>query len=257
MNKPILVVEHVAGGYRQDYDILSDVNLEVYAGEIVCLIGPNGAGKSTLLKAICGSLPHVRGSIRFHGEEVAGLKPHDTLHLGICYVPQGRRVFPGMTVQENLEMGAYVLEDPTIVRRRIAHVLELFPILAERFYELAFKLSGGEQQMLAIARALMLNPGLLMLDEPSLGLAPKLAALVFQKIQELNNAGTTILLVEQQAKRALRVASRGYVLVLGETKLSDTGQNLLDNEEVKDLYIGATAMGDAASEVLPKSNFSA
>jgi ABC-type branched-subunit amino acid transport system ATPase component len=250
VNEAILTVEHVAGGYRQDYDILREANFRVYPGEIVCLIGPNGAGKSTLLKAVCGGLPYVRGSIRFRGEEIVGLKPHDTLHLGICYVPQGRRVFPGMTVKENLEMGAYVLEDQTIIRRRMALVRELFPILNERFLELAYKLSGGEQQMLAIARALMLNPGLLMLDEPSLGLAPKLAALVFDKIKELNDAGTTILLVEQQAKRALRAADRGYVLVLGETRLSDTGQNLLNNEEVRALYIGASAMGDVATSAL-------
>ena len=250
MSEPILLVEQVAGGYRKDYDILRNVDLNVYPGEIVCLIGPNGAGKSTLLKAICGSLQYVRGSIQFQSEEVIGLKPHDTLHRGICYVPQGRRVFPGMTVQENLEMGAYIVDDQAVVRQRIDHTLELFPILAERFHQLAYKLSGGEQQMLAIARALMLSPSLLMLDEPSLGLAPKFAALIFEKIQELNDAGTTILLVEQQAKRALRVASRGYVLVLGETRLSDTGQNLLDNEEVSALYIGSTMMGDVMSAAL-------
>lgn len=244
-NNPLLLVEKVRGGYRPDYFVLRNVNIEVHVQEIVCLIGPNGAGKSTLLKAICGGLPHVEGRILFQGEDIAGLKPHDTLHRGICYVPQGRRIFPGMTVEENLEMGAYTLRDPVLFQERMEKVLDLFPILRERFQQLAYRLSGGEQQMLAIARALMLDPRLLMLDEPSLGLAPKMAALVFDKILELNRAGVTILLVEQQAKRALRIAHRGYVLVLGETRLSDTGANLLDNEEVKALYIGATVLGGA------------
>jgi len=234
----------MVGGYRKDHQILRDISLEVYPGEIVCLIGPNGAGKSTSLKAICGSLPYMDGRIRFRGENIAGLKPHDILRLGICYVPQGRRVFPGMTVQENLEMGAYTLNDQALLAQRMDQVVALFPILAQRFRQLAYQLSGGEQQMLAIARALMLNPDLLMLDEPSLGLAPKMAALIFEKIQELNAAGVTVLLVEQQAKAALAIASRGYVLVLGETKLSDTAKNLLASEEVRALYIGARAAGD-------------
>jgi branched-chain amino acid transport system ATP-binding protein len=239
MNETLLKVENVAGGYRKDYDILTEVDMEVRVGEIVCLIGPNGAGKSTLLKAVCGSLPYVRGTIVFQGENIAGLKPHETLQRGISYVPQGRRVFPGMSIQENLDIGGYTITDRDLLQQRKEQVLDLFPILREKGDHLAYKLSGGEQQMLAIARALMLKPCLLMLDEPSLGLAPKVASLVFEKSQGLNALGMTILLVEQQAKRGLRIATRGYVLVLGRTMLTDTGQNLLTDQKVRELYIGA------------------
>ena len=239
VNETLLKVEKVFGGYRKDYDILKEVDMEVRVGEIICLIGPNGAGKSTLLKAICGGLPYVRGAIIFRGENVRRLKAHETLQRGISYVPQGRRVFPGMTVEENLDMGGYTITDRDLLRQRKEKVLDLFPVLREKGNHLAYKLSGGEQQMLAIARALMLEPRLLMLDEPSLGLAPKVASLVFEKIQELNASGTTILLVEQQAKRGLRIATRGYVLVLGRTMLTDTGENLLTDKKVRALYVGA------------------
>jgi len=239
VNEPLLKVEKVSGGYRKDYDILKEVDVEVQVGEVICLIGPNGAGKSTLLRAICGSLPYVRGSITFRGENIIGLKPYETLQRGIAYVPQGRRVFPGMSVQENLDMGGYTIADRVVLHQRKEKVLDFFPVLRQKGNDLAYKLSGGEQQMLAIARALMLKPQLLTLDEPSLGLAPKIASLVFEKIQELNTSGMTILLVEQQAKRGLRIADRGYVLVLGRTMLTDTGENLLTDPKVRSLYIGA------------------
>jgi ABC-type branched-subunit amino acid transport system ATPase component len=243
VSEALLVVEDVAGGYRRDYQILRNVCIQVREGEIVALIGPNGAGKSTLLKAICGNLPHVRGSIRFRGEEIRGLKPYQTLPRGLAYVPQGRRVFPVMTVRENLEMGAHTLRDRALVQRRMETVFNLFPVLADKASELAYRLSGGEQQMLAIARGLMLTPSLLMLDEPSLGLAPRMAALVFDKIVELSRSGVTILLVEQRARQALRVSTRGYVMVLGETRMTDTASNLLYSEEVLALYLGQAPAG--------------
>lgn len=243
MSEALLVVRDVRGGYRPDFPILRGIDLEVREGEIVCLIGPNGAGKSTLLKAISGSVPHVQGSIVFRGQKITGLPPYQTLQLGIAYVPQGRRVFPWMTVQENLEMGAYTLTHRAAVKRRIEEVFHVFPILAERRRQLAYSLSGGEQQMLAIARGLMLQPRLLMLDEPSLGLAPKGASLVLDKLRELNENGVTLLFVEQQARRGLRFAQRGYVLVAGRTRLSDRADRLLDSDEVRALYVGGAAEG--------------
>lgn len=246
-NEPILRVRALTGGYRPDLPILRGVDLDVYEGEVVCLIGPNGAGKSTLLKGICGNVRYLNGSIIYRGTEVLGTPTHQALGLGISYVPQGRRVFPWMTVVENLEMGAYSLSSTAEARANLDAVLQLFPVLAERRHQPAYSLSGGEQQMLAIGRALMLKPTLLMLDEPSLGLSPKMASLVFEKLAELNRAGTTILFVEQQAKRGLRAADRGYVLVFGQTRLTDRAERLLENEEVKALYIGATAIGDSRS----------
>ncbi|MGB3390059.1 MAG: ABC transporter ATP-binding protein [Pseudaminobacter sp.] len=243
-SEPILKVRDLTGGYRSDFSILRGANLDVRDGEVVCLIGPNGAGKSTLLKAICGGLRHLDGSITFRGKEILRTPTYRALGYGISYVPQGRRVFPSMTVIENLEMGAFTLRDAVERAENLQAVFDFFPILAERRNQLAFSLSGGEQQMLAIGRALMLKPSLLMLDEPSLGLSPKMASLVFDKLAILKEAGTTILFVEQQAKRGLRFADRGYVLVFGETRLTDSADRLLDNPEVQALYIGASAMGD-------------
>ena len=243
--EPMLTVRNLSGGYRPDLPILRGVDLDVEVGEIVCLIGPNGAGKSTLLKAICGAVSHLDGSIVFRGQEIRGIATHRALGLGISYVPQGRRVFPAMTVLENLQMGGYTSSDKQQIAASLEAVLDFFPVLKSRRHQLAFSLSGGEQQMLAIGRALMLKPSLLMLDEPSLGLSPKSASLVFDKLGELNRSGMTLLFVEQQAKRGLRFAHRGYVLVFGQARLNDRADRLLENEEVQALYIGATAMGDA------------
>jgi len=234
---PLLVAESITAGYGR-MDILHDVSLTVDVHEIVSIIGPNGAGKSTAFKTIVGLLRPRTGRVLFNGEDITGLSPDLVLPRGLAYVPQGRIVFPQMTVLENLEMGAYIERD----RHRIAAALEqvygLFPILAERRTQKAGTMSGGEQQMVAIARALMTTPSLILLDEPSLGLSPKFVTLIFEKIIDLRRAGFTLMLVEQNATRALAIADRGYVLELGRNRFEGPGQRLLGNPEVKRLYLG-------------------
>ena len=234
---PLLVAESVTAGYGK-IDILQEVSLEVRAGEIVSIIGPNGAGKSTALKTIVGFLVPRHGRILFDGEEINGQPPNVVLRRGLAYVPQGRVVFPEMTVRENLEMGAYIEGDAARVRDAFERVFALFPILAERHGQTAGTMSGGEQQMVAIARALMTTPRLIMLDEPSLGLSPKFVTLIFEKLVEMRKAGYTLAIVEQNAARALAVADRGYVLELGRNRFEGTGQQLLADPEVKRLYLG-------------------
>ncbi len=233
----LLSVEGITAGYGK-MDILHEVALRVDAGEIVSVIGPNGAGKSTAFKTIVGFLRPREGRIRFNGEDITGLRPDLVLRRGLAYVPQGRIVFPQMTVLENLEMGAYIERDG----KRVAHALErvyaLFPVLAERKRQRAGTMSGGEQQMVAIARALMTTPTLILLDEPSLGLSPKFVTLIFDKLVEMKHAGYTLMLVEQNAARALGIADRGYVLELGRNRFEGTGQRLLADPEVKRLYLG-------------------
>jgi branched-chain amino acid transport system ATP-binding protein len=216
---------------------LQGVSLSVEPGEIVTLIGANGAGKSTTLRTISGLLRPREGSILFEGEELTRLPPERIVRRGICQVPEGRRVFANLTVRENLEMGAYTRRDPE-VKGDIERVLETFPRLRERITQPAGTLSGGEQQMLAIGRALMGRPRLLLLDEPSLGLAPFMVQEIFRIIQEINQQGTTLLLVEQNAHKALSVAARGYVLETGRVVLSDSGAALLQNPEVRKAYLG-------------------
>ncbi|HXG17369.1 MAG TPA: ABC transporter ATP-binding protein, partial [Calidithermus sp.] len=210
----------------------------VETGEIVSIIGPNGAGKSTAFKAIMGFVRPRQGSIRFNGQEITGLPPHLVVRRGLAYVPQGRIVFPQMTVLENLEMGAYIERDRARVAAALERVYRLFPVLAERRRQRAGTMSGGEQQMVAIARALMTTPSLILLDEPSLGLAPKFVALIFDKLQEMRAAGYTLVLVEQNAARALAIADRGYVLELGRNRFEGPGPRLLADPEVKRLYLG-------------------
>lgn len=217
---------------------LDDVSLTVHQGEIVTLIGANGAGKSTTIRTVSGLVRARSGSILFEGEDISRLPPHKIVERGICQSPEGRRVFADMSVKENLEMGAYSRKRKSEIQEDIDRVLTLFPRLKERFHQLAGTLSGGEQQMLSIGRALMARPRLLMLDEPSLGLAPFLVQLIFRIIQDINQQGVTILLVEQNAYQALHVASRGYVLETGRMVLEDTAANLLNNEEVKRAYLG-------------------
>ncbi len=219
-------------------EILHGVTLEVRRAELVSIIGPNGAGKSTALKSIVGLLPPRQGRVRFGGEDITGLRADRVLRRGLAYVPQGRIVFPQMTVLENLEMGAYTVEDPGRVAAALERVYDLFPILRERQKQNAGTLSGGEQQMLAIGRALMVDPSLIVLDEPSLGLSPKFVGFVFEKILAMKAAGLTMLIVEQNAAKALSVADRAYVLELGQNRFEGPGRDLLNNPEVKRLYLG-------------------
>ncbi len=218
--------------------ILHGVTLEVRQGELVSVIGPNGAGKSTAFKTIVGFLRPTNGRVVFQGRDITGLRPHQVLQIGLAYVPQGRIVFPQMTVLENLEMGAYIERDPRRIREALERVYALFPILAERRHQRAGTMSGGEQQMVAIGRALMTTPKLVLLDEPSLGLAPRLVSLIFERLTEMKRAGYTLMVVEQNAARALAVADRGYVLELGRNRFEGTGQSLLRDPEVKRLYLG-------------------
>jgi len=218
-------------------EALKGVFLQVNEGEIVTIIGANGAGKTTLLKTISGLLPVHQGEIKFFDEKISLLQPHEINARGIIQVPEGRKIFPLLTVKENLELGAY-LKKRNEIKKNLEKVYHLFPVLKEREKQLGITLSGGEQQMLAIARALMAEPKLLMLDEPSMGLAPILVEKIFQIIKEINQQGTTILLVEQNAHQALKIATRGYVLETGKIVLSDTAENLLNNEEVKKAYLG-------------------
>jgi len=218
---------------------LKGISLEIAAGEIITLIGANGAGKSTTLMTICGVVPPRIGEIRFSGEPIHTLPPNKIVSLGICQVPEGRRIFPYLTVTENLDMGAFLREDREEIKRDLEYVFELFPILAERRHQAGGTLSGGEQQMLAISRALMARPRLLLLDEPSLGLAPLVVRRIFEIIQKINRENnTTIFLVEQNANLALKVAHRGYVMETGRITLADSAANLLANDSVKKAYLG-------------------
>jgi branched-chain amino acid transport system ATP-binding protein len=218
---------------------LQGISLHVDEGEIVTLIGANGAGKSTTLRTISGLIKPRHGTIHLKGQEIAGLPPHEIVALGVGHVPEGRGVFPRLTVRENLEMGAYTINDLAEVDRRMASVFELFPRLEERLSQKGGTLSGGEQQMLATARGLMLKPKILLMDEPSMGLAPVLVEAIFEVIQKLNrDEGTTILLVEQNALMALSIAHRGYVLQNGRIVIDDTAVNLKRNEMVRAAYLG-------------------
>ncbi|MBI2467662.1 MAG: ABC transporter ATP-binding protein [Candidatus Rokubacteria bacterium] len=219
-------------------EILHGVSLEIRPGELVSVIGPNGAGKSTAFKSIVGLLHPTSGRVVFNGSDIAGRAPYEVLRLGLAYVPQGRIVFPHMTVLENLEMGAYIVKDAARVQAALERVYALFPVLGERRDQKAGTMSGGEQQMVAIARALMTVPKLILLDEPSLGLSPKFVTLIFDKLVEMKGAGYTLMVVEQNAAKALSVADRGYVLELGRNRFAGTGQTLLNDPEVKRLYLG-------------------
>ena len=217
---------------------LKDLSLTVEKGEVVTLIGGNGAGKSTTLNTMSGLLKPRQGSIQFEGEELTRFRPHEIVGKGVVQVPEGRRVFGRLTVTENLEMGAFTCRDPKEIKSNIDRVFTLFPRLEERRKQLSGTLSGGEQQMLATGRALMANPRLLLLDEPSMGLAPVLVDSIFDTIKQLHSGGTTILLVEQNARMALLVAQRGYVLQTGVVLLTDTAENLRKNEMVRKAYMG-------------------
>ena len=233
----MLEVRRLQAGYGR-IQALREVTLRVGEGEVVTLIGANGAGKSTMLMAICGLVRAQAGEILFQGESLAGLSPNAIVSMGIVQVPEGRRIFPQMSVLENLEMGAYLRRDHAGIRRDLEHVMTLFPILARRRQQLGGTLSGGEQQMLAISRALMARPKLLLLDEPSLGLAPLVIRQIFEIIRRINQEGTTVFLVEQNANQALKLAHRGYVLENGRVVLADDANKLLNNDDVRRAYLG-------------------
>ncbi len=233
----MLTLKSVQAGYGR-LVVLKGVSLHVRAGEVVTLIGGNGAGKSTLLKAVCGLVPVRRGAVEFAGEDLTRLPAERIVSLGLALVPEGRRVFSSLSVAANLELGAFHRRDRQQVRRDLEELMGRFPILRERASQPAGTLSGGEQQILAIARALMSRPRLLMLDEPSMGLAPKMLAQVYDILAELKRSGTTLLLVEQNARAALKLADRGYVLETGRIILQGTAAELQEDPEVQRAYLG-------------------
>lgn len=232
----ILQAENIIAGYTTEVNILYDVGLRLKSGQIVSVIGPNGAGKSTLLKTIFGILKPTNGKILLKDEDITGLKPDKVANKGISYVPQVDNVFPSLTIQENLEMGAFIRNDD--YSQRLNEIYELFPILGERKKQKAGQLSGGQRQMVAMGRALMVDPQVLLLDEPSAGLSPKLVDMIFEKIIDINKTGVSMIIVEQNAREALKMADHGYVLAMGRNVLDDTGKALLANEEVGRLYLG-------------------
>lgn len=235
--RPLLVLRDVSAGYGA-IEILHGVSLHVDEGEIVAVIGPNGAGKSTTFKVIMGLINHLGGEVEYRGRSLVGERPDRILGVGLAYVPQGRVVFAQLTVTENLEMGAYLERDNARIKDTMDYVFTLFPRLAERRRQLAGSMSGGEQQMLAMGRGLMMRPKMMMLDEPSLGLSPRLVDEVFDKTVAMARGGLTVMLVEQNAARALEISDRGYVLELGRNRYEGTGQELLSNPDVRTIYLG-------------------
>lgn len=240
MSNDFLVhVDNVIAGYVPEVDILNGCSLELSPGELVGIIGPNGAGKSTLLKALFGLLNIRKGSVTFKGEDITGLTAHELVSRGIGYVPQNNNVFPSLTISENLEMGVFL--KPKTFKERLEFVTDMFPRLGERLGQRAGSLSGGERQMLAMSRALMMDPQVLLLDEPSAGLSPVLQDQVFINTKQINSAGVAVVMVEQNASRCLQICDRGYVLDQGRNAYTDTGRNLLTDPNVIALYLGTLA----------------
>ena len=233
----VLKIDELTAGYGGG-DVLRGVDLEVPVGGITCVVGPNGAGKSTLMRCVSGLLRPRLGAISLHGEPLAGKSPRDILRLGVVQVPQNHSLFRDMTVWENVELGGYILGDKAKIARRIAAVFEAFPQIAEWRSQKAGSLSGGQQRLVEFARALMLEPVLLLLDEPSMGLAPKVLKTVFDAVRQMNSGGTTILLVEQNARAGLRLSSHGVVMENGQVRLSGTGREVLEHPEIGALYLG-------------------
>jgi branched-chain amino acid transport system ATP-binding protein len=234
----LLEVRDVVAGYGRGPAILTGTSLTVRPGQVQCIIGPNGAGKSTLMKAISGLLPIRSGEIRFEGERIDGLRPDQILRKGICFVPQERALFPRMSVRENLRMGGFVIDDKKVLEARIEEVLEQFPILRERAQQRAGTMSGGQQQMLAMARTLIVKPKIVMLDEPSLGLAPKIVQQMFEIMHMLKDRGMTVILVEQNAIMGLNNSTWGAVLDLGKTLFEGPAKDVLADPRIKELYLG-------------------
>ena len=236
---PLLEAESIVAGYLPEVNILNGCNLTLHRGELVGVIGPNGAGKSTLLKALFGLIPVRGGSVLLRGEDVTGRKAHALVAMGLGYVPQANNVFPRLTVQENLEMGMY--QRPGEFDERFDHVVELFPLLGQRRAQRAGSLSGGESQMVAMGRALMMEPSVLLLDEPSAGLSPAYQDEVFIRCRQINDDGVSIVMVEQNARRCLQICHRGYVLDQGANAYTGSGDELLDDPKVIELYLGTLA----------------
>jgi branched-chain amino acid transport system ATP-binding protein len=234
---PMLEVRDLRVSYGK-IEAVKGISFSVPAGQVVTLIGGNGAGKTTTLRTLSGLLPVVSGEVVFEGQRITGMPAHEVVRRGIAHSPEGRKIFPRMSVVENLELGAFTRTDRSGIESDIAHVYELFPVLGERAQQAAGTLSGGEQQMLAMGRAMMSRPRLLMLDEPSMGLSPIMMERIFSTIRTLKDAGTTILLVEQNAQAALTLADHGYVIETGKIVLSDEGRKLLGNEQVRKAYLG-------------------
>ena len=237
---PLLEVSDLHAGYRPGEDILRGVDMRVDAGEIVCVIGPNGAGKSTVFRAVYGLLPVRQGRVRFDGQDITNIRPQDALRsAGITIVPQLRSVFPEMTVRENLRLGLYLVRDKRRIQQRLDHVLALFPLLAERSKQLVGTMSGGEQRMVEIGRALMWEPRMVLMDEPSAGLAPRITKTIFTKIRELNrDIGLTVLMIEQNARQGLQISDRGYVLEMGRPTYQGPSEELLANDQVRRAFLG-------------------
>ncbi len=238
---PLLVAENITAGYLPGVNILEDCNLELYPGEFVGIIGPNGAGKSTLLKALFGLVDVRDGSVQLRGEEITNLAAHSLVEKGVGFVPQTNNIFPSLTIQENLEMGAFL--ESGDFKSRFEYVAELFPLLYDRRDMRAGGLSGGERQMVAMGRALVMRPSVLLLDEPSAGLSPALQDETFIRCRDINAAGVSIIMVEQNARRCLQICHRGYVLDQGHNAYEGTGSELLKDPKVIELYLGTLAQG--------------
>lgn len=233
----LLEFDNITAGYGS-LTVLYDVSLNISRGEIVCIIGPNGAGKSTVLKTIAGQIRPGNGMVRFKGKDITDVAVEEKGRLGLVFIPQGENIFPNLTVLENLEMAGLLLSDSKRLHRAIENALDTFPVIKEMKTRPARELSGGQRQMLALCRILILQPQLVLLDEPSLGLSPLVVDLIFGEIQQMNQAGLSFLLVEQNARKGLSISHRGYVLELGQNRLTGTGQALLNNPEVRRLYLG-------------------
>jgi branched-chain amino acid transport system ATP-binding protein len=240
--KILVKADELIAGYVPEVNILNGANLDLYDGELIGIIGPNGAGKSTLLKAMFGLIPVRSGSVTLRGDDITSAPAHELVSKGIGYVPQNNNVFPSLTVEENLEMGIYL--NPKGYQERFEFVSELFPLLGDRRKQKAGSMSGGERQMLAMGRALMMNPSVLLLDEPSAGLSPAYQDEVFIRCRQINRAGVSIIMVEQNARRCLQICDRGYVLDQGRNAYTNTGQALLEDPKVIELYLGTLAKAD-------------
>lgn len=248
MSEPVFEVRDVQAGYGEAALVLRGLSLAVYPGEVLCLVGPNGAGKSTVLKVASGMLDPRGGSVWLNGQDVTGRRPHALLDLGLAHVLQGHSVFPEMTVEENVRLGGYTMRDRAELQRRSDEVREIFPVVHERWKDLAGLLSGGQQKMVEFARALMLDPDVILLDEPSMGLDPQTTSTVFNEISRLRELGKAVLLVEQNARRALEMADRGCVLDLGRIHIEGPAPKLLEDPELASLYLGGRPASVTSSE---------